>query len=172
MNFSQGSVDKPAGGIITGACYMEMEDSILCSITGHDHVRSDAVRGEKRRALRIPMSLRVSLTIVRPQPRKDMAVVREISAHGIGLLGELTIAAGSEFVVEFPREGFAPWWVMYRSVRCARAAASQNRLNFIGALFMAMQQSAPQIGAAKPMESLATAAEANELDRIRQAVLG
>src|ERR1700679_2692941 len=97
---------------------MEMEDSILCSITGHDHVRSDAVRGEKRKTLRIPMSLRVTLTIVRPQPRIAMAIVREISAHGIGLLGELTMEAGSEFVVEFPRPGFAPSWVLYRSVRC------------------------------------------------------
>ena len=151
---------------------MEMEESILCSITGHDHVRSDAVRGEKRKTLRIPMSLRVTLSIIRPQPRVAMAIVREISANGIGLLGELTIESGSEFVVEFPRPGHAPWWVMYRSVRCTRAAASQSRLNRIGALYMGMQSIAPHIDAPKPMEFLATAAEADELDRIRQAVLG
>jgi PilZ domain len=150
---------------------MEMEDSVLCSITGHEHVRSDAARGEKRKALRIPMSQRVSLTIIRPQPRGGMAIVREISSHGIGLLGELVMEAGSEFVVEFPRPGFAPLWVLYRTVRCTRAGG-QHRLNFIGALFWGMESTAPKIVAAKPIESLASADEANELDRIRQAVLG
>jgi hypothetical protein len=150
---------------------MEMEDSVLCSITGHGQVRSDAVRGEKRKALRIPMSARVTFTVIRPQPRVATAIVREISAHGIGLLGELALEAGSEFVVEFPRQGFSPWWAMYRIVRCTRAA-SQNRLHFLGGLFVGMQSSAPQIEAARPIESLVTADKVNELDRIRQAVLG
>ncbi|HEX4125310.1 MAG TPA: hypothetical protein VHY37_11335 [Tepidisphaeraceae bacterium] len=150
---------------------MEMEDSILCSITGHEHVRSDAVRGEKRKTLRIPMSMRVSVTVIRPEPRSAMAIVREISTQGLGLLGEWALGAGSEFVVEFPRHGFAPWWVMYRTVRCQRAA-SQHRLHMIGALFAGMHTIAPEILVAQPMESLASAAEANELNRIRRAVLG
>jgi hypothetical protein len=150
---------------------MEMEDSILCSITGHEHVRSDTARGEKRKTLRIPMSMRVKLTVIRPQPREAMVIVREISSHGIGLLGEVTLDAGSEFVIEFPRQGYAPYWVIYRAVRCTRAAARQ-RLNFVGALFEGMQSIAPQIVAAKPIDSLVSAVEATELDRIRQAVLG
>jgi hypothetical protein len=150
---------------------MEMEDSVLCSITGHENVRSDSVRGEKRKALRIPMSLRVSVTVIHPQARSAIAIVREISAHGIGLLGELWLEASGEFVVEFPRQGFSPWWAVYRVVRCTRAA-SQQRLHFIGGLFVGMRSTAPQIDAVKPIDSLATAAEANEMDRIRQAVLG
>jgi hypothetical protein len=152
---------------------MEMEDSILCSITGREQVRSDAVSGEKRGALRIPITLRVKMTIVRPEPRVAMAVVREISLRGIGLLVELTLEAGSEFVVEFPRPGYLPWCATYRTVRCIRAApvASQSRLNCIGALFIGMQSIVPQIDASRGIESLVSAAEANELDRIRQAVL-
>jgi hypothetical protein len=152
---------------------MEMEASILCSITGHEEVRSDGIRGEKRKSLRIPMSMRVKMTVMRPQPRVGSVIVREISARGIGLLGDQVMEAGAEFAIEFPRQKITSRWAMYRGVRCnAAAGAGKQKLFFIGALFIGMLESAPQTGSAGKIEALTTAAaEASELDRIRQAVL-
>ena len=149
---------------------MPMHHAILASITGQADIRADAVRGEKRKTLRIPMSIRANLTAIHPRPQVATVSVRNVSPTGIGLLGELSLEAGSEFVVEFPRPGFLPCWVTYRAVRCTRVP-SQDRVHSIGAQYVGMQSTAPTIASAIPMDSLATAAEAVDLDRIREAVL-
>ena len=152
---------------------MELSQSLFEQIIQCAGVRANDSSRERRQSRRFPFSHRITVVSFRDGVAGPTAMVRarDLSRTGIGLLLTHKPAIGARYGVRLPRREDEPVWA---SIVIRRCQLVSEGLFLAGGRFEQLldQEPTPMAPANSPGDAeRRKAAQANEIDRIRQSIL-
>lgn len=162
---------------------MELSQEIFDQIAGCANMRGDKPGQDRRKARRVPVTVRTSLIPLRGSVLGPVVPVRlrDVSRTGVGLLQLESSDIGGQFFIQLPRGNERPIWA---HVVVSRVQPLGAKLFLIGARFERLLNghpadgamaapSAPVRGHLSPEEFAARlkTQETREVDRIRDSIL-